>query len=164
MPAKINNSELVQGIVNTGKLQSGKDVIPTLLSEQVVPVIVTNPRLIRNNAILKAASLSNATTANVYTTPSDQDFYVCSASLAMIKDASATSTAISLSVTINSATVNLLAVPSITLTAHTEAIAVSFPYPIKIDRGSNIQIVSSTNVANILARGQITGFVVESKD
>ena len=112
--------------------------------------------------IIKSGQARNATTATIYTTPTDKDFYLTTALLSVIKDVTSTSTASDIAVTIGGVVVKLIVISEITLTAQTETIPQSYSFPLKIDRGTNIIIENSTNVAEINARGSITGFLFDS--
>lgn len=155
----LNSSDAIQRFVDDARLQSSQG-IPTQLKNDIQPVFEINPRITRPTEIVKYASLSNATAANMYAnTPSDKDFYITSASLSMIKDATATTTQVSINVPINGAATNLLTLPGITLTAQNQSISISFHHPLKVDRNGLIRVVSATNVANILAHAVITGYL-----
>lgn len=159
--AQINNSETIRELRKAAALQLGKDNVPTELTNSIVPVIEINPRLTRVTNILRSNNFANNTTATIYTTPSDQDFYLTGASLSFIKDATATSTDITLRSTINGAVRLILECVSLTLTADSQTTFMSFPIPIKIDRNVTITITSNTAVGNITVGGVIMGYVDE---
>jgi len=159
--AQVNNSEILQGIRNAAKLQLGKDITPNQLAPAVHASIEVNPQIVKPG-IIAGNGFVNQTSVTVYTTPIDQDFYLTSACIAFIKDASATSLSCYFTATINGATVAFLRCPGITLTAQSGQNSMVFPHPVKIDRGTNIGVNSSTNVANISCYGAITGFLDET--
>lgn len=121
-----------------------------------------NPKLLRRINITKSADANNATSATIYTTPTDQDFYLVAAYLATIKDATATSTSERILATINGASTNILRFLSFTLTAETRDTQITLPIPVKIDRGTTITVNNGTGNANISTTGGIYGYVDET--
>lgn len=164
--ATIYNSDLFKELKDGGKIQQLKDDIPNQLAEKIVPVMEVNPKFFRRCNLIKRGSASNATSATVYTTPTDRDFFLCAACLSVVKDATATSVLSTIRVFPEGAgsatTQDILVVGGISLTAQSEIVSISLPYPIKVERGSNIVITNSTNVGNVLATGSIIGFLVEN--
>lgn len=155
----INSTDAIQRFVDDARLQSSQGV-PTNLNNSVQPVFEINPRLTRYADIVKYALLSNATAANMYAnTPTDKDFLITGAQLTWIRDATATTTQISINIPIGGAAVNLLTVPGITLTAGQGSISLSFPTPIKVDRNGLIRVVSGTNVGNFVAHAVVYGYL-----
>lgn len=140
-------------ILNT----KNSDTLPSTLNV-LTPVIP----ITRYCDIVKSTAVTNATTGTVYTTPSDKDFYLTAIHLAIYKDATATSTDTSIRAFIQGLNTGILRVPGLTLTAQSEAMTLSFPTPIKIDRNTAITIDNTTNVANIKAFGSIIGYTVET--
>lgn len=154
----ITSSDAIQRFVDEAKLQSANGV-PTQLNNQIVPVFEVNPRLTRFCDIVKTNSIANQTSATIYTTPTDKDFFLTSASLSYIKDVTSTSTGVAINVTINGLATSVLALPGITLTVSQGQISNTFLHPLKIDRNTNIAVISSTSVANIKAQGCISGYI-----
>lgn len=149
------NSQVVAETAQAFKLDLNVDKIPA-----PIPVIEVGVKSVKN-AIAANAGLSNATSATVYTCPSNQDFYLTSCILNMIKDATSTSLYVTLRVYINGQSTTLIYIPCFTLTAQTMSCNLIFPHPLKLDRGSQINVLSDTNVANIKAYGSISGFIDE---
>ena len=139
-----------------------RDNLPNQLAEKVVPVIDVHPDHNRIANVVVSDILANGTSATLYTTPTDRDFYLTSATLSTIKDATSTSTASAIEITpqVGLAT-KILSIVGLTLTAQNFSIATSFNCPILLKRGSSINITNSTNVANITSRAAITGYIVE---
>lgn len=159
--AIIYNSDLSKEVIAGAKIQTSRDVIPNQIADKVVPVMEVNPKLLRRINTFGAGTASNATSATVYTTPTDRDFFLTAAVFSMIKDATSTSTLSNLITTIDGASVNLIRIPGFTLTAQSGSISISFPQPIKIDRGVTIRLNNTTNVANITCTATIFGFIDE---
>lgn len=154
---QLSTRSLKQDLQDELRLNPAFDVIPTTVRPDIQPVVEVKKKWCN---VAKTAS-NTQTSATVYTVPSDKDFYLVTATLAVIKDATATSTASALTVTIEGTASTILRIPGITLTAQSEAITASFPIPIKVDRGTNITISNTTNVANILEFGTIIGYTLE---
>jgi hypothetical protein len=113
--------------------------------------------------ILKTTLATNATSSTIYTTPSDKDFYIVCMHLSVIKDITSTSTKTSIYGTIkNGVAQDILVIPSLTLNIQNECKVVNFNNPILMERGTNISLTNSTNVANINASAQIYGYTTET--
>jgi hypothetical protein len=164
MGAKIYNSNLTKEIVDGAKLQLSQGQIPSELAEKVIPVMEVNPKLLRIANIVKSTSATNSTSAIIYTTPTDKDFYLTGANISNIKSALSTSTFSAINVILKGANVSniLLNLTGITLTAANGAYSQNFIPPILLKRGSEITITNSTNVAEIKSSGQIIGYEVDN--
>lgn len=152
-----HNREIIQELSDTFKLNPLTDNLPKTVIPTIQPTYDVNNRVM----IIKNAGLTNATTSTSFQTLNDgqKSFYIKAISLAFIKDASATTTFIGIQGTIDGVVMTLLSFPSITLTAHNGANAIHFAGKgIKLDRGTNVNIVSTTNTANFIARGEIVGY------
>jgi hypothetical protein len=112
--------------------------------------------------IVRNVSSDNATSATLYTTPSDKDFYLVSASLSFVKDITATTTGVSLRAVVEGVQRRILELACLTLTVERGQLNISLNNPIKIDRNTNISVDSITNNANFNIRGQIIGYTVET--
>lgn len=155
---QIQNPEAVDIIREEAKLSLG-DGFPQVLGNQVVPVMDMTPHHHKKAHICKTAFASNTTSANLYTTPTDQDFYLTALSLSVVKDATATSTESSIRVNIGSVTVRIATIIGFTLTAQNQTYALSFNNPVKIDRGTTFTVQNGTGTANINAIGTIYGYL-----
>lgn len=157
------NSDLSNEIRDTGKLQVMRDKIPSEFSDKIVLVSDVNPKHARRVDTIRRATVLNATSATVYTTPTDRDFFITHASLSVIKDVTSTSIYARLLVTIDgSNSVSILDIPGFSLTPQNDSVAVSFPSPIKVTRGTSINVALSTNVANATASACISGYHVDN--
>jgi hypothetical protein len=160
--AKIYNSKLTKELIEGAKIQSSVDKVPTELMEKVQPVMETNPKSLAVCDVSAYNVALNATSATVYTTPSDRDFYLNSVTLSMIKDASSASTSSFVTSTINGATVNLLRLSCFASTAQTGQISTSYPKPLKLDRGVSIIVGNTSATANVRSDCCLTGWVDET--
>jgi hypothetical protein len=150
------NSQIVKETTEAFKLDRNIDTFPV-----VVPVVEVGVKSVKEG-LSRSTSLVNATSATLYTAPSDQDCYLTGATLSLIKDVTATTTTIAIQyVDINGANQNILSIGSITLTVHTSQVVTPNMHPIKLLRGSAVTITSATNVATFKANGQIYFFLDE---
>lgn len=162
---KVNNSTVIQNITNNAGLQTGSQEIPSELAKQIVPTVEVGTRANRYINIIKTATTGGTGTA-IYTTPTDQDFFLVGAQLSVIKDATSTSTSTDLYCTTDesSSSTSILKITGITLTPQSSTVSISFPIPIKCKRGSIIGINNATNVATILSSGCIQGYTVSNSE
>lgn len=157
--ATIYNSDLSKEIQQGAKIQQNYDTIPNELAEKVLPVMEVNPKLLRRANVVKY--VSGASSGTIYTTPTDKDFFLCTAILSVNKDVASTAAGTYLSCVVEGVTTRLIHIAGITLTVQSECLSVSFPVPIKIDRNTPIAIASSASGAVIAVAGTITGYTVE---
>lgn len=160
--ATIHNTDLTKELKEGAKLQQLRDVIPSQLAEKVVPVMEVNPKLLRRCNVVRGQEAINNTSGTIYTTPTDKDFFLVACGLGVIKDATSTSILTTLRATIDGVSQKILSIPSISLTPQISTISNSFPTPLKIDRGTSILLVNSTNVANITCSGSIVGYLIDN--
>jgi hypothetical protein len=158
--ANINNTQLSKELIDGAKIQVSHDKIPTQLADKVVPVMEVNPKSFRRINVVKQTQ-NTGTTATIYTTPTDKDFYLVGYNLSLIKDVTATSVLTRLRAVIDGATVDIAQIMGITLTPQERTISNSFSVPIKLDRNTTLTVANSTNVANTNTGCSIIGYTVE---
>lgn len=153
----IRRGTIANNFVEGLKLDVGnKDLVPNQTSDKVV--LTYDYSNAKYCDIVRRAAAVNSTSGTIYTTSTDEDFYLCGASLSVIKDATSTSIASQIRVIIGGGTYQILDIAGITLTAATGSQTITFNPPLKIDRGSSILVTNSTNVANVSADACIFGF------
>lgn len=157
------NNRIRDTIKQLLNLEMYQDKVPAEILEKIQLVIDVNPFQNETCDVIATATAINSTSATLYTTPTDRDFYLCSASISMIKDVSSTSTSSSLNATARGTAITLLAIPGITLTPQTSSNSIAFSPPILLDRGTIVNVGNSTNVANIITKSVITGFTQDNK-
>tara|TARA_Y100000310_G_C20678101_1_gene814254 strand:- start:1426 stop:1911 length:486 start_codon:yes stop_codon:yes gene_type:complete len=159
--AKIESERVVKEIIEGLSLSTGRESVPTETNDKVQVVFDPQHRKFCN--IGATVDASNATSVTLFTTPSDRDFYLVSANLSLIKDASSTSLISALVITMDDgSTVNIIRIPTFTTTAQTASINATFPIPIKLARNTGVSITNSTAIANIKTTGTIVGFTEET--
>lgn len=150
------NTQVIEEIEDALKIDRRVERAPSPL-----PVIEVGVKSIKN-CITASQSNTSATSATLFTTSNDCDTYLTGASLTWIRDASATSTLFAIYyVDENGLNKILLSVGGITLTAGSGSTITPPMHPIKLKRGSNVTITSTTNVANFKLTGQIYYFIDE---
>jgi hypothetical protein len=157
-----HNSNLTKEITDVGKIQVMKDRIPNEFSDKIVLVCDVNPKHARITNYIKKGLLTNATTATLATTALDRETYITNLQFAYIRDATATSVEFYFTMIIDGLTTTIFSIPGITLNAGNDTGTISFVNPIKIDKGSNILLRSTTNVGNFLFSGTVYGYTVEN--
>jgi len=157
---KITNSDTVKELQEAAGLQFAMDMEEKDIQKLIVPTIEINPKLLRFCNIVRNATASNATTATIFTTPANQDFYLIAAQMSMIKDASATSLASSIDLTPEGAQLaSIMVIRGISLTAQNDSLTISFPVPLKLERNTTITINNTTATATVVSSGMIVGFI-----
>lgn len=154
------NSKVAEEIRDVFKLQQNVDGQISNVAGQIIPVVDVNPKHSRVCDVVLHGFSDNATAVTILTTPTDKDFYLVAASIALIKDATSTSVNTDLRMTIEGVERRILSIPSLTLTAQSLSNNINLPFPVKIDRNTQINIVNSTNVANIKSVATIVGYYV----
>jgi hypothetical protein len=159
--AYIDNSETKKEINDAIRGNAVSNIAPTQLANQVIPVIDVNPKNLRRCNIVRAGVASNAISGTIYNTPADKDFFLCSSTISLTKDATSTSTSSRMNVIIDGATQVINRIDGFTLTAQQQTSNITFSTPIRIDRNTSITVTNTTNVANVTNGGTITGYTVE---
>ena len=162
--ATIHNTDLTKELKEGAKLQQLRDLIPSQLADKVVPVMEVNPKLLRRINIVRYREDSNSTGGVIYTTPTDKDFYLCGVTMEVIKDATATSVASTVTIVPKGeASVRIVTIPGFTLTAQNSNQVKDFTHsPILLERASTVVSSNSTNVGNVKAHTIIYGYIVDN--
>ena len=130
-----------------------------------IPVIEVGIKGSKNISIVESGTATNATSTTIYTTPTDQDFYLTFASLHVNNaDAAGTSTLIQLTIVVNSVRKAILSQVARVSTNHSGRAASIFQsdrHPIKVDRGSTITLTLNATSASDLAVANIAGYIDE---
>jgi len=156
-----SNSELLKEVQNATKIQTMQGLGRTI-SNQIVPVIEVNPKIVKTGLTAVMTSLNTATTT-LLTTPTNQDVYICSASLSVQKDAESTSTGVYLTCQTNGVNQQFLWIAGLASTAMSGQTNMTFPHPIKVDRNTSIHLKSSASAA-VTAAASINYFVDEQSN
>lgn len=160
--ANIYNGDLKRELISAVGIQTAREQVPNQIADKVVPVIDVNPNSHRIINIITTSYANNAN-ATIYTTPTNKDFYLTSVVLCRTKDAASDDTYSFLGGTIEGAQVSFIRLSGITLTAQQQEVAINYPLPVKIDRGTTITLSkTSTTVGVNNLTGSISGYTVEN--
>lgn len=128
------------------------------ISNEILPVINIHPKV----NITRAVYAANAASTTIYTTPSDKDFFLTTVSLQVIRSTASVNVVVPLKAYIDGVLQTIISVAGITLVAQDQAVALSFPIPIKIDRGTAIVVTISDTTPVIAIVGSVSGYTVET--
>lgn len=163
--ATIYNSDLSKELREGAKLQV-TDRMPTELAEKVVPVMEVNPKLLRKCNVVKQNTNSTINSSvTVYSTPSNQDFYLCGFTISFINDATSQATLGNIQCTpfeMNTVT-KLGSMGNITGVAAAQTISQDFSRPILLKRSTSIT-ATIEGVAVGTSKTQVTiyGYTIEN--
>ena len=153
---RINNSDLMTELRDVAKIQVASDIIPNVLSNQVVPVIDVNPKHARKINVVRYVTSASA----AYTTPTDKDFFLMGFNMSFSKTVANDGANLTLTGYVDGVVQNIGTLAGITLTAERAEMSQSFPIPIKIDRGTALTFAVGATMATV--RGTIFGYLVEN--
>lgn len=153
------SSELIREIQEATKIQTIGG-LPRVISNQIVPVIEVNPRVVKPTLIFSVATATSGVATLISANPK-QDVYIKGITLAIIKDAACdmASGRVNISCSQNGSK-DLIALPVLTLTAQSMATAQTFNPPIKIDRNTAVNI-NGTYAAGVMWRTATINYYVD---
>lgn len=163
MVAKVQRSEIIQNLIDIGRLDVSRDKVPDVLDENLKPVIIINDLPIRLKfPIVRSGNTTTSGTNTIYTTPSDRDFYLTGATLSNQSNSTADNTAIQLNITPfgdnTGAVRSILTIAKQTTTAINETISISINPPIRLARNVAINTSSTFTVGASTTTASIIGF------
>lgn len=158
--ARIENSEITQKAIKDLRLNAALEKMPTQSSDKIVLTYNLNER----KNIQCASATRNVTGAGgVHTASTIKDTYLTSAYLGCMVNATNDGTLFELEITqADGSTRDLLNIRIIATTAVNKDVSVSFPEPIKIERGSVIVIRQTFTAGSSIVYGGVTYFEQES--
>jgi hypothetical protein len=163
--AQIYNTDLSKELIQGASIQVNRDLVPNQLAEKVVPVMEVNPKLLRTINVIKTGVSQVTGSVTIYTTPTNQDFFLTNIDYNIIKDAVCDQATGTLSITgyVGGILIYLIRIPIITLTAQDKSIQIEFKNPIKLDRGTTL-IMGATYTAGVMNRvANIFGYVTDNQ-
>jgi len=152
------NKDVINNIIDTLKLNPVTDLIPRRVVPSIQPVFEVYAPV----AFVKSATATNSTVATIYTTPSNKDFYLCSAQCSVQKDVLSTSDLTHITVIIDGTSVSTANIVGLGLTIESGTASMTFPVPVKVDRNTIIAIKNSVGDGSVRATGSISGFLKET--
>ena len=158
--ATIYNSDLQKEFTEGSRVQVAREGSVTQISQQVIPVMEVNPKLLRRVNII--AKVSAAGTA--YTCPADKDFYLTGCFLAGAISQAAKSGSQSLTITLpgGAATIlnsNFVRTSAVLIDAGQSVSNQNYTIPILCSRGSTLTYSTSNMDAQSCT---IIGYLVEN--
>jgi hypothetical protein len=161
--AIINNSELMQEITRATQLNSAIAPAPNMLNNGVQAVIEVNPRLTKYTDKLYNAVRTSSGTSNIRVLTANKDFYVTYACISFGCDILGATADCGIGVTINGQALDLIAIKNgATAGVQSRDLAVTFPIPIKIDRGSGMSFRLTFTAGTFVGGGYLAGYEVEN--
>lgn len=156
------SGNVVAQITDACKLQT-VEVSPLSLKNDIQPTIDINPKYSPISSSIGSHTSSGAA-ATLYDTAANPDktFYITSVTLSITKDALcdiATMNNWGVYFVNNGANVYLLRIPLQTLTLQNQALTISYPYPVAVDKSTKISLSATSFTAGLAMRtATITGF------
>jgi hypothetical protein len=144
-----NNSELTNELIESIKLQIGKEALISNVNNSIQPVVELNPKLFRKTNMVSNGTASNATTGALFTTKADRDTFITYITLSTIKDATNTSTYVTVLGYVNDTLVRLCTIACLASTAQSSSITINFPIPIQLQRNKTVSIEQSNGTSAI---------------
>lgn len=159
MRQRIQNARIKNYFIDILKLNPLQDVIPDYVKGDVQPVVEIDKPILN---VSRSNSTAATTSATIYTTPTDRDFYLTNVSLSYIKNATCDLATGSYTLTcfIDGQNVQLIRIPILTLTLQEGTINIDFDKPMKIDRNTVIGLAGASFTAGAFVRaGAIQGYI-----
>ena len=162
--ATIHNSDVFKEIRDGARIQQLSEVIPSQIADKVVPVMEVNPKMLKYvNIVQRASSAATGTTA-VYTTPTNAEFYLTSIMLSF--SATVTNDQVGLYLSAfpfqTLTAVRLLDINVVTLVAQSQTFQKDYTYPIKIEKGTAINLVKAYAAGAGVYSCTICGYTIEN--
>ena len=151
-----NNTAISERLRNGLKIQQAIESIPTRVAESIVPVFDVEPI---KKIQIRWAVFADAGSGTLLTASAVKRTFVTSILLSISKDVNATSIYSNITATPvanNLRAEKLVSIAYEPLTAGSFFILQTFPFPIELQKGSNILYISSTAVASLDAHATIT--------
>jgi len=157
----INNGELIKEVTEVADIQ--RENIPTTLGNSIIPVIDVNQKHSRVINISKNASNTTTGINNIYTTPTNKDFFLCFCRLTVNCDATCDNTYVQVMATLDDGSaVSLLDLRKPTTTSYQNHQTYNPYLPMKIKRGTAIYVQTSFTAGTCTSSTSFMGYTVES--
>lgn len=114
--------------------------------------------------IVRSGNTSSSGALTIFTTPSDKDFYLVGGNISLVKDVTcdAATGTFQITCTIDGVAQAIMVIGILTLTAQSEIVNLSLPYPIKVDRGTAITGSITFTAGACRRTGCIIGYTEET--
>jgi hypothetical protein len=155
--ATINRSSTILDMAENLALNTGIEKIPVNLKEDVQAVYRVNPSV---SKVCKWLALTTTTATTMYTTPVNKDFYLTSIWIGFTKDVTSDLMYVCLRFVVDGQAKDI-GIRGQTLTAESKSMSLSFPFPIKIDKGTIMQMVGAFAAGACAKDITFTGYILE---
>jgi len=153
--AKHYNPSIAENAARILNTKNGEHV-----NSEITPFL--QPVIPINSVCNIVRSVTTTAFATIFTTPSDKDFYLTSATMSIQKAADSDVTLLHFQVTIGGVALNVMTQAFLTLTAAQETVTLALVPPIKIDRNTTIVVGNNSSAGTNLTSGNLTGYTVET--
>lgn len=140
-------------------LKEGVDLIPKVVNPSIQPVYNVLRRICN---IAREASRTSSGTSAIYTTPTDRDFFLTGMHMAFQANATSDGTSLIFAFTPAGQSATTITIPKLTTTAITASLVKDFSIPIKLERGTAINITYAFAAGASTVSASITGFLNSS--
>jgi hypothetical protein len=163
--AKINRSDVIQKAVNDLAISTSTDKIPNETLDKVQLTYDLNNKF-SQFVVGVTGNATGTLTTNLPNVSSSGETYITALQLSLIKDVVCDQAQglISLSLTLDKTNLStiILSIPVLTLTAQSENVFLSLPYPIKVKNNSAITCAASFTAGLLTRNVRVMGFVTSS--
>ncbi len=156
--ARVTRSSVLRWLTDVLGIQHGADEAPNYTSNQIVPVVDINPKI---TTIARANSSTDTNAITLYTTPTDKDFFLTYCVLSLTKTAASDNVLSYIRIQQDGANRVINVIVTQTTTAGSHQSTISFPYPIRCDRNTAIEMLGSMGAGAMTKYGTIGGFILE---
>ena len=161
---RINNSDLSNELRDVAKIQVGADIIPNILSNQVVPVIDVNPKHARNTNLVVSYKGDTFTVVTIATSNPNKDTYITALLLNTKFHTGGTATQTRITLVINGAEMTCINNVNFAGDGTTETAQITLRDPIKIDRNSLIRLRCDVAEAATACACIVMGYEVDNSN
>ncbi len=147
----IQNGELVSNVRDQLKIQPNDSLSPVNIVYSMNPFAAQ---------IVKNGTSSTTSDVTLYQTPNNKDFFLTHVSLSVTKDAACDCVGVRLYIYSGGAQVYVIYLRLLTGVATNDNFSLSFPFPIKVDRGTAVYMSGSITAGTIAKTGFISGFLL----
>ena len=147
---------------DVAKIQAGADIIPSIMSNQVVPVVDVNPKHSRICNFMKSAALSNALAANLGTADNGKQTFLTGATVTAKFHTGGAATLVSLRLTSGGAARNIMNLVNFAGDGTTHGLSINFSCPIPVDAGTTISVTCDVAELATVAGASVYGFTVDN--
>jgi len=153
---KHHNTTLIQDIQ---RIFNFKGEVPlSEVSDLLIPVVL----IARVANVIRQTTRTATGAAGIFSTPSDKDFYLVSCNLSSITDATSDGVRVFIRATISGVVREILTIRLQATVAEARDKVLVFNTPLKIDRGTNIDVVPAFTAGAEGHEASICGYTVET--